>query len=162
MRPANHQSLTDSAEPSLFVLPRHALHSREAAEEANGLSITVVFTTVEAKLGALQRGGELAQQLGARIRILGPHVVPYPLPIDRPSVDPEFKIGRFRTVSVDGLMETRIDVRLCRDASNALMQGLCPRSVVPIGPTALVGYPRKATGENIKPCTASRYFCTAR
>ena len=130
MAPLNHRYLTDRAHQSSPALP---LNSGDRGEEANGLSITVVFTTVPATLIALQRGGELAQQLGARIRILVPHVVPYPLPVDRPQVDPEFKLRRFRTVSVDGAVETRIDVRLCRDPYDAVMQGLCRQSVVLIG-----------------------------
>jgi hypothetical protein len=123
--PVNRRYLTDRAHQSSPALPLNS--------EANGLSITVVFTTVPATLIALERGGELAQQLGARIRILVPHVVPYPLPLDRPQVDPEFKLRRFRTVSVDGAIETRIDVRLCRDPHDAVMQGLCPQSVILIG-----------------------------
>jgi hypothetical protein len=105
--------------------------SRESPE--HGLSITVVFTTVAATLMALEQGGQLAQQLGARTRILVPHVVPYPLPIDRPPVDPEFRLRRFRTLSVEGAIETQIEVRLCRDSDQTVMQGLPPRSVVLIG-----------------------------
>jgi hypothetical protein len=129
----NHNQLTNGADRSSFALRGFPPNSCERPEEANALSVTVVFTTIPATLIALQRGGELAQQLGARIRILVPQVVPYPLPIDRPQVDPEFKVRRFRTVSVYDAIETRIDVRLCRDAQDAVMQGLCPRSLVLIG-----------------------------
>jgi hypothetical protein len=129
----NHSQLTDYGDQSSFALSGLPPGSCECPQEANALSVTVVFTTVPATLIALQRGGELAEQLGARIRILVPQVVPYPLPIDRPQVDPRFKVRHFRTISVDGAIETRIDVRLCRDPQDAVMQGLCTGSVVLIG-----------------------------
>jgi hypothetical protein len=102
-------------------------------EGPKGLSVTVLYTTVPATLRALRRAGELATQLGARIRILIPQVVSYPLPLDRPQVDPEFKVRRFRTVSVDGAVETRIDVVLCREACSGITQNLDSQSIVLIG-----------------------------
>lgn len=105
----------------------------EQQERSNGLPITVVYTTVAATLAALRRAGELAQELDARIRILVPQVIPYPLPIDRPPIDPSFKVRHFRTISVDGAIETNIDVRLCRDPYKAIMQSVCPQSIVVVG-----------------------------
>jgi hypothetical protein len=101
--------------------------------EPNSLAVTVVFTTVPATLIALRRGGELARELGARICILVPQVVPYPLPLDRPQVDPAFKVRQFRTLPADGAIETRIDVRLCRERYHAIAEALAPQSVVLIG-----------------------------
>jgi hypothetical protein len=114
-------------------LPAFPDNSQAHGDRAIGLSLTVLFTTVAATLRALQRGGDLAKELGAGIRILVPHIVPYPVPLDRPQVDPEFKIRRFRTLSVDGSVQTRIDVLLCRDPSEAVTQSLGSQSVVLIG-----------------------------
>jgi len=116
-----------------LVLKSPAAKARNRTEAEHRLSVTVVFTTVPATLVALRRGAQLAHDLGAQIRILVPHVVPYPLPIDRSQADPEFKVRRFRTTSVDGAVKTQIDVRLCRDPRKAVMQTLCPQSVVLIG-----------------------------
>jgi hypothetical protein len=104
---------------------------REANEQH--LSVTVVFTTSAATLHALKRAGELAHQLGARIRIIVPQVVPYPLPIDRPAVDPNFRLRQFRTLFFQHVIETHIDVRLCRDVRECLKQALAPQSIVLIG-----------------------------
>jgi len=128
---ANYKQ-ADSADQSLFGLSQSPLFL-DGGQQENGLSITVVFTTVQATLGALRRGGQLAQQLDARIRILVPHVVPYPLPINRPTADPTFRLRQFWTTLVDGAVETRIDVRLCRDYCQGVMQSLGPRSLVLIG-----------------------------
>jgi hypothetical protein len=97
------------------------------------LSISVVFTTSAATLHTLKRAGELAYQLGARIRIVVPQVVPYPLPIDRPAVDPNFRLRQFRTLFFQYAIKTRIDVLLCRDAHECLKQALAPQSIVLIG-----------------------------
>lgn len=126
-------ALAGKTDQSLLTLCGLPPDSGEQEKEINGLSFTVVFTTIPATLLALQRGNELARQLDARIRVLVPHVVPYPLPIDRPQVDPEIKLKWLRSALVDGAIEIRIHLLLCRDAQNAVMQGLRPRSVVLIG-----------------------------
>lgn len=129
----NCDELTNQIDQALLTSSGFPPNSGAAEREASGLSITVVFTTIPATLMALQRGGELARQLDARIRVVVPHIVPYPLPIDRAPVDPEIKIRCFRAISVDAAIEIQIDLRLCRDAQGAIMQSLCPRSVVLIG-----------------------------
>ena len=121
----------DTIQQSAFPLPGFPANS--LAEGASGLSLTVLFTTATATLRALWRGEELANELGARIRILVPHVVPYPLPLDRPQVDPEFKIRPLRSVSIADAVGIRIDVLLCRDPSIAIAQSLSSQSVVLIG-----------------------------
>jgi hypothetical protein len=118
---------------SLLGGPAGPAEQVQEQKPSSGLRIVVVSTTVPATLAALRRAGELAHELGARIRILVPHVVPYPLPIDRPLIDPNFMVRHFRTISVHGAIETRIDVCLCRDAYEAVARGLCPESVVLIG-----------------------------
>lgn len=105
----------------------------EDQREAKGLVITVVFTTVSATLLALKQAAEFGRSLGARIRILVPHAVPYPLPLDRPQVDPGIRLRRFRTIVLDAAVETWLDVRLCRDTQHCILQDLCPSSLVLIG-----------------------------
>lgn len=114
--------------PALGRLPAFAFET-----DSPGLPLTVVYTTVEATLAALRCAAQLAVQLEARIRILVIQTVPYPLPLDRPQVDPAFRIRQFRTRSENEPIETHIDVLLCRDADNCLLQALEPQSLVLIG-----------------------------
>ena len=93
----------------------------------------MLFTTVVGTLGALREAARLAHQLSARIRILVPHVVPYPLPIDRPRVEPEFRLRQFQTLCQQEPIETRIDVRLCRNAHHCILDSLPADSVIVIG-----------------------------
>ena len=105
----------------------------QAGEISSGLSLTVVFTTVPETLAALRRAAVLARELGARIQIFVPYVVPYPLPLEHPQADPNFKVRQFRTLCEQEPIETRIDIELCRDASECLLRELAPHSVVLIG-----------------------------
>lgn len=52
------------------------------------LEVVVLFTTVPATLFALRSAAKLADGLSARIRLVVPHVVPYPLAIDEPAIHP--------------------------------------------------------------------------
>ena len=114
--------------PSAFYL-----EPVDEPKQGSKLSLTVVFTNIPATLAALRQAGELAYEQGARIRILVAQIVPYPLPIDRPAVDPKFNARHFRTVWGNGMIDTQIDVRLCRDRSVAIAQALHPQSIVLIG-----------------------------
>jgi hypothetical protein len=119
----NHPSPLPAAPVDLARQPDHPAE----------LQVTVVSTAIPATLAALRRAGELAHELGAHIRIVVPQVVPYPLPLDRPPVAPDFTARHFRTLCFDGAVETTIEVRLCRDAFDAVAQDLAPESLVIIG-----------------------------
>src|SRR3954471_1266373 len=79
------------------------------ADLSEPLSVTVLFTTVADTLEALREAGRLAHQLKARIRVLVPSVVPYPLDINHPRVDPLFRLRHFRTLCQNESVETFLD-----------------------------------------------------
>jgi hypothetical protein len=97
------------------------------------LEVFVLFTTVPETLAALRAAGRLAQGLAGRIRLLVPHVVPYPLPIEKPPADSLFLLNRFRVHLEEAEVETSVDVRLCRDPWDGICQALPRRSIVVIG-----------------------------
>jgi hypothetical protein len=82
---------------------------------------------------ALRRAGHLAKELGACIQILIPSVVPYPLPLDKPRIDPEFRLRQFRTHCEQETVETWLDIRLCRDARQCIREALRPHSLIVLG-----------------------------
>lgn len=53
--------------------------------EDRKLEVTVIFTTTPGTLAALRLAGQYARDLGGGISILVVQVVPYPLPLERPS-----------------------------------------------------------------------------
>ena len=107
-------------------------YSQEDAADL-GLEITVVFTSAEATLSALGRAGALAHGLLAKITLVAPQVVPYPLPLTSPPVLLDFTEERLRTLANVSPMETLVRIYLCRDRFDALAMMLKPRSVLILG-----------------------------
>jgi len=97
------------------------------------LNISVVFTSVESTLAALKEAGNLANSLGARIMLIVPQVVPYPLPLETPPVLVEFSENRFRVMASESAVETSVQIYLCRDRLGTLLSVLTPGSVVVLG-----------------------------
>ena len=99
----------------------------------SSLNISVVFTTVEATLAALRKAGTLATRLRARITLLVPQIVPYPLPLTSPPILLDFNERRFRLIAEEAHVETVVRLYLCRDRRDMLKRALEPHSVVVIG-----------------------------
>ncbi len=126
---------------SSYQYPREGNSSRvfdltqgsSAGEHSCALPLTVLFTTVPDTLAALREAAHWAHQLGACIRILVPHVVPYPLPIEQPRVDPRFRLRHLRTICEHSSVMTYIEIRLCRDACQCVQEALLPHSLVVVG-----------------------------
>jgi hypothetical protein len=97
------------------------------------LNIAVVFTSVESTLTALKEAGNLASSLGARIKLMVPHVVPHPLPLEAPPVRVEFNENRFRVIASQSPVETSVQIYLCRDRFETLTSALKPGSIVILG-----------------------------
>lgn len=117
-----------------ILVPATGQPSRPPVEEAGpGLNIAVVFTSVEATLAALREAGTLASSLSARITLLVPQVVPYPLALETPPVLIEFNEKRFRTIASQSPVETVVQIYLCRDGLETLTNVLNPGSIVVIG-----------------------------
>lgn len=102
-------------------------------ESHPGLSVIVVFTSVEPTVEALRRAGVLANRLRARITLLVPQIVPYPLPITSPPVLLDFNEKRFRVIARESPVETKVHIYLCRDRFVELGNVLEPHSLVVIG-----------------------------
>ena len=97
------------------------------------LNIAVVFTSVESTLAALKEAGNLANSLGARITLVVPQVVPFPLPLETPPVLVEFNENRFRVMASQSPVETSVHIYLCRDRFETLTAALKPGSIVVLG-----------------------------
>jgi hypothetical protein len=119
-------------ERKLKPLTGHPAHST-AGETNRGLNISVVFTSVDATLAALKKAAGLASSLGAHITLLVPQVVPYPLPLESPPVLLDWNERRFRVIAAQSLVETTVQIYLCRDQLQALGIVLLPRSIVVMG-----------------------------
>ena len=114
--------------------PAARLPQRPAAGGADSeLSIAVIFTSIEPTLSALRRAATLADRLRARITLMVPQVVPYPLPLTQPPVPLDFTERRFRVIANQAPVETIVRIYLCRNRTEALTAALRPHSLVVIG-----------------------------
>jgi hypothetical protein len=95
--------------------------------------VLVLFTTVPETALALRRAAGLASQLNARIELIVPEIVPYPLPVDRPPVAPSFLTNRYRTMVQQAGIDADIRICLCREPRAALATTLKPGSLIMIG-----------------------------
>src|ERR1019366_5333473 len=102
-------------------------------EVGQRLNIAVVFTSVDSTLAALQEAGNLANSLGARITLVVPQMVPYPLPLESPPVLVESNDNRFRVMASARPVETSVQIYLCRDRFQTLTQVLNAGSIVVLG-----------------------------
>jgi hypothetical protein len=118
-------------------LPREAVRSRTPAEEErdwdHGLGISVVFTTLKPTFEALREAGKLAHSLGARITLVVPQVVPYPLRLEDPPVRAQFIENRFRAMTNECGVEASIRIYLCRNPLETLLTVLRPGAIVVLG-----------------------------
>jgi hypothetical protein len=117
-----------------ILVPAKVRPVEPAIEEVDRkLNISVVFTSVKSTLAALKEAGSLASSLGARITLLVPQVVPYPLPLESPPVLVEFNENRFRVIASESLVETNVNIYLCRDKLQTLTSVLSRGSIVVLG-----------------------------
>jgi hypothetical protein len=97
------------------------------------LDIKVLFTDPEETERALLHARLFASGLDARIEVVVPQVVPWPLPLVKPDVD-----GGVRAEMLAGIVErcdvaARVSVYLCRDEQTLLDEVLPPRALVIAG-----------------------------
>ena len=97
------------------------------------LEIFVVFTTLELMAAALKKACALADNLGARIVVLASRIVPYPLALTTPPVQPSFDENRLRRIAAGCPVETAVVLCLCRDLWQSLTLALTPNALVVLG-----------------------------
>jgi hypothetical protein len=97
------------------------------------LRLTVVYTTPEATLIALQTAGALAKSLRAQIELLAIEEVPFRVPLDEPPIPITFLNGALSALLTDAHLNVEaVNIRtwLCRDRRQCLQQILRERSLV--------------------------------
>jgi hypothetical protein len=112
------------------ILPANPSGTNESDCE---LQITVVFTSAEATVAAIDRAAALLNGLNGRISLVAAQSVPYPLPLESPPVLLDFSKRRLIEIASESPVETTVDLYLCRSRLETLALVLKPASVVVIG-----------------------------
>jgi len=115
------------------VFSPHIGLDEPSCDEDARLEISVVFTSIKATLHALRKAGEMADDLNARIVLVFPQIVPFPLPLTSPPVWLDFRESFLRAIAAKSQVETTVRICLCRDREEALSMVLKPRSLVVLG-----------------------------
>jgi hypothetical protein len=102
-------------------------------ESDRELEITVIFTSAEATVAAIDRAGALLNGLNGRISLVAAQSVPYPLPLERPPVLLDFNKRRLIEIASESPVKTTVHLYLCRWRMETLASVLKPGSVVVIG-----------------------------
>lgn len=102
-------------------------------ESGSSLNLDVVFTSLEPTLAALKKAADLASRLNARITLVVPQVVPYPLPLKTPPVLIDFNERRFRVIASQCPVAMTVRIYLCRDSAETVAGVLKPDSIVLLG-----------------------------
>src|SRR5690242_4428902 len=77
-------------------------------ESGDRLEVAVVFTSAAGTAAALRKAGSLAENLAARITLVVPKVVPYPLPLESPPVLIDFSERRLQQIAEQSPVETTV------------------------------------------------------
>jgi hypothetical protein len=125
--------VTGTSPPNDFQ-PRSRLCPARPAEGGAQprLDVHVIFTSPAATRASLAAASELARELGVKITLMAAQVVPYSLPLENPPVSPAFFERSLLSLAAEHTVETAVEVYLCRDRFETILQVLKPESVVVI------------------------------
>jgi hypothetical protein len=96
------------------------------------LEVTVVYTDRRSTLSALRQATRLASSLQARIRLVLPSIVPYPLLLREPPVCEAHQRSMLMTLARGTPLETTAQIVYCRNYTDA-SRAMRPESLVVIG-----------------------------
>jgi hypothetical protein len=98
--------------------------------ETSSVSVFVVSTNPELLNSSLATARQLTHELGAQIEVLAPFVVPYPLDLSHPPVEPSFLENKLLRDNALLIEVEKVRILLCRDEAEAVLGALAPKSIV--------------------------------
>jgi hypothetical protein len=107
------------------------LETEFAPSTVSNLQVVVPCRTSDLTRAALKYAERFAQDLNARVRLLDVHVVPYGVPLDRPTVSPRHR--KLRELARDSAVPIFAEVVYARDWEQGLRRSLAPGSLVLMG-----------------------------
>ena len=105
-------------------------HAASSENVCTPLRITIPFTSDETARAALHAAVGMAGDLGATVTIAAVHVVPYPLPLDRPDIGRGHFLHRLEELFSSSEVPVRVLMVLTRDKRSAIRRMIPAGSVV--------------------------------
>jgi hypothetical protein len=106
--------------PGILIFEEDKEPKLQTASPGLSLSVSVIFTSMNWTLKALEKALQLANRLHTGIEILVLQVVPFALPLDKPPVQVEIFAKGLEEIASRFPGKTQISVYLCRDRGEAL------------------------------------------
>src|SRR5215472_1158772 len=94
------------------------------------LQVAIPHRSPELTRAALKYAASLAGDLHVRLRLIDVHVVPYGVPLDRPTVSPKHLTRRLRNLAQESTLPVSAEVVYARDWEQGLRRVLSPGSLV--------------------------------
>jgi hypothetical protein len=102
----------------------------ESRARAGEFRVLVAHTSRELTKAALSAVSALTRNLGAHVTLLAVQIVPFPLPLDRPDVAPQFVERELAALAREIEVQVDVQVVIARDLETGLQQGLRTSSLV--------------------------------
>jgi hypothetical protein len=100
------------------------------AAVAADLQLVIPHRTPQLTRAALNYAAVLANDLNVRVRLIDVHVVPYGVPLDEPTVDPNYLTRRIRTLARESTLPVSAEIVYARDWEQGFRRALRPASLV--------------------------------
>ena len=107
------------------------LHSLQTSVVAPAdFQIVVPYRALRLTRAALKYAASLTNGLNLRLRLIDVHVVPYGVPLDKPTVNPRYVERKLRTLAQECSFPISPEIVYARDWEQGLRRVLSPGSVV--------------------------------
>jgi hypothetical protein len=101
-----------------------------AAAVAADLQVVIPHRTPQLTKAALKYAATLANDLNVRLRLVDVHVVPYGVPLDQPTVSPQYLVRRLRSLARESPLPVSAEIVYARDWEQGFRRSLGPGSLV--------------------------------
>jgi hypothetical protein len=102
----------------------------EQSVRVRAVEVAIPFKTPELTSAALESATSLGHQLSINLRLIHVHVVPYPLPLDKPSVCCDHLENKLRRIAERSSIPVQPELIFARDWEEGFRRALRPRSVI--------------------------------
>jgi hypothetical protein len=118
-------------EPLILRLDARSLRGFAKLQRGSGeLQVFVPYTSPELTRAALEQAAVLTRNLAAHITLFAVHVIPFPLPLNKPGVSAALLEQKVAAVAHEASTQVDIRVVCARDSALGSKQILMPNSLV--------------------------------
>jgi hypothetical protein len=101
-----------------------------AAEVSNELQLVIPYKAPQFTRAALSYAAQMAGGLNVRLRLIDVHVVPYGVPLDEPTVSPQYLARRIRNLTRESTLPVSAEIVFARDWEQGFRRALSPGAIV--------------------------------